>query len=173
MTAIADSSALIALVKIGRLALLRQLYKEVLIPERVHHEVVVEGKRLRKQGSEEVSAAVKAGWIKTVPLSSRARVRSRAFMARGGIGQGEAEAIALAESHGGFIILDDRDARGLARGLGLEFMGTAAVLLEAQLRGVFGGDEFLESLRDLGRVMWLAPDVTAELVRRSREVDKP
>jgi len=43
MTIVSNSSPLIALIRIGQLDLLRQLYSEIIIPEAVWHEVVVEG----------------------------------------------------------------------------------------------------------------------------------
>jgi uncharacterized protein len=43
MTIVSNASPLIALIRIGQLDLLRQLYSEILIPEAVWHEVVVEG----------------------------------------------------------------------------------------------------------------------------------
>ena len=64
---------------------------------------------------------------------------------------------------------DARDARRLARSIGVEHLGTAAVLLEARIQRLLDEREFLDSLGELGRVTWLAPDVIAELLRRSRE----
>lgn len=45
---VVDSSALIPLIKIGRLDLLRNVFAKILIPEPVWEEVVTEGKRLGK-----------------------------------------------------------------------------------------------------------------------------
>jgi len=42
---ISDSSPLIALAKIGRFELLRDLFKDIYITKAVHREVVVSGKR--------------------------------------------------------------------------------------------------------------------------------
>ena len=43
MNIVSNASPLIALIRIGQLDLLRQLYSEIIIPDAVWHEVVVEG----------------------------------------------------------------------------------------------------------------------------------
>jgi predicted nucleic acid-binding protein len=55
MTIVSNASPLIALVRIGQLDLLRQLYSEIVIPEAGWHEVVVEG--ADQPGAEAVSSA--------------------------------------------------------------------------------------------------------------------
>ena len=55
MTIVSNASPLIALLRIGQLDLLRQLYSEIIIPEAVWHEVVVEG--ADQPGAEAVSSA--------------------------------------------------------------------------------------------------------------------
>lgn len=68
MPVVADSSALIGLVKIARLELLRSIYRGVLVPGSVHDEVLVAGKRLHKAGVEQIETALQTGWIKVVSL---------------------------------------------------------------------------------------------------------
>jgi len=172
MAIIADSSALIGMVRIHRLELLRKLYKRVLITKSVHQEVVIEGKRLHKAGVEEIERDIQAGWINVASLTKSHLESVEAFRASGEIGRGEAEAIALARSRKLPLIVDDRYARELAGTLGLEFLGTGAVLLEAHLRGLLSEKEFVESLGELGKVMWLSPEVMADLLRLAKEVEK-
>ncbi len=62
--AVVDSSALIPLIKIGRLDLLRKVFDEILIPEAVWEEVVVEGKKLGKAVKEFEEG--KERWFKVV-----------------------------------------------------------------------------------------------------------
>jgi predicted nucleic acid-binding protein len=168
---IADSSPLIIITKISKLGLLHKLYKNVLIPEAVFNEVVIEGKRLHKAGTEEIDNAIQAGWIKTAALNDEQSEKAEKYRIIGHIGKGEAEAISLAVSYQLPIIIDDKNARELADKLGLEFQGTAAVLLEAYILKLIVKKEFIESLRELGKVMWLAPEVMAELLRLAEEVN--
>lgn len=167
MAVIADSSALIGITRIGRLQLLRGVYQEVLVPPAVYHEVVIVGTRLYKPGAGDVEKAVDTGWVRITPLTAEQQEKVADFRAIGGIGKGEAEALALAERRNLLIILDDRRARDLAAILGLEFVGTAAVLLEGYQRGILARADFLVSLREIGKFMWLSPDVMAEILRRA------
>ncbi|MCK4394629.1 hypothetical protein KAX17_17135 [Candidatus Bipolaricaulota bacterium] len=59
--AVSDSSTLIHLAGIGRLKLLRQFYKKILIPPAVWKEVVEEGQS--RPGAREVEEGHRSGWI--------------------------------------------------------------------------------------------------------------
>jgi predicted nucleic acid-binding protein len=52
---VSNASPLIGLVRIGKLELLRQLYDELIIPEAVCHEIVIEG--AGQPGADDVQAA--------------------------------------------------------------------------------------------------------------------
>ena len=171
MAIISDSSPLIIMVKIGRLGLMRRLYRRVLIPSSVYQEVVIEGRRLRKAGIGDIEEAIQSEWINVTALTKSQLASAEKYRTIGGIGRGEAEALALARNRRLPVILDDRHARELARTLGLRVTGTAAMLLEAYFRKAISKKEFTESLRDLGTVMWLSPDVVAEILRLAEEVE--
>ncbi|MEB3780665.1 MAG: hypothetical protein GSR85_10650 [Desulfurococcales archaeon] len=63
---VSDSSPLIHLSQIGRLNLLKDLFRELLIPPAVYHEVVIEGRG--RPGSEEVR---EASWIRVVEIRNK------------------------------------------------------------------------------------------------------
>ena len=69
MTIVSNASPLIALVRIGQLDLLGQLYSAIIIPEAVWHEVVVEG--ADQPGAKAVSSA---SWIVRHTVTNRALV---------------------------------------------------------------------------------------------------
>ncbi|MEK6322881.1 MAG: DUF3368 domain-containing protein [Acidobacteriota bacterium] len=52
------------------------------------------------------------------------------------VDHGEAEAIALASERGWRVVLDDRQARVIARSLGIQMIGTVGILLRAKQSGV-------------------------------------
>ena len=64
-----NASPLIGLVKGGRLSLLGVLYDEVIIPLSVYDDVVVKGHG--RPGAKAVHNAIKAGWIKVVPMMAK------------------------------------------------------------------------------------------------------
>lgn len=107
--------------------------------------------------------------MREVTPTSGERRLSRRIWKDSRLHEGEAEAIALASSRGALVLLDDKEARFVAEATAVRYMGTAGVLLEAFFSGKldFGGLE--AAINDLSRVIWLSPDVVAEILRRGRE----
>ncbi|MBI4330045.1 MAG: hypothetical protein HY673_02045 [Chloroflexi bacterium] len=169
MSIVADSTALIAMSKIGRLDLLRKLYGNVVIPGHVYQEVVVEGKRLHKPGVGEIERAVREAWIKIVTLTEKQAQTSSGYRAAANVGRGEAEALVLAKARDLWLIVDDKHARELATILGVPFVGAAAVLLDAHLKQMLDRQEFITNLEELGKTLWLSPEIMAELLRLALE----
>jgi hypothetical protein len=84
---------IIALAKIGRINILRELFGTITIPEAVYDEVSDEGRK--RAGSSEVSAC---DWIITKKVLNRTAVDFLLIT----VDLGEAEAIALAKESDGF-----------------------------------------------------------------------
>jgi predicted nucleic acid-binding protein len=117
---IADSSALIALQRVGRLELLHGLFGEVVVPGAVAREVERGGLAL-------------PSWLKVHGL--RGDAPSELYSRN--LGGGEREVIALALELGTRrVVLDDLAARRAAREQALEVVGTAALLYLAKRRGL-------------------------------------
>jgi predicted nucleic acid-binding protein len=130
VTVLSDSSPLITLAKIGRLELLPKLYETVTITPEVYAEVVVDGVRLA--GSSEISAAA---WIDVTPVQNPAELA--AAQQRFGLGVGEVSVIVLStELKVDVLLMDDMEARKLARREGLVVLGTVGVLLDAFKRNL-------------------------------------
>lgn len=149
---VADASVLIALSRIGQLALLQRLFGEIAVPPAVAQEAFP-------------SLQQRPEWIvlATVPEPLDPRV------AGARLDPGETEAIALAMvATRGRIILDDLKARRLALRLGLHVVGTAGVLVLAKQRGVIPGVRpLLDALAARG--FHLRKDVRAEVLRTAGE----
>ena len=149
---VADASVLIALAQIGQLSLLERLYAEVVIPSAVQGEVAPSMPKLPP-------------WIRTQtlqrPLDSR--------VAHAALDAGETEAISLAlETRARWVILDDLQARRLAKDLGLAVVGTAGVLFAAKQRGFIGAVRPpLDALRAAG--FRLRKDVYEEILKAAGE----
>jgi predicted nucleic acid-binding protein len=166
---VVDASPLIALAKTGRLDLLREVHKHVLLTPAVKTEVVDRGKEIGAPGVEHVERAMQDGWLRTAQLSRREQSFTGRVLATSQLHRGEAEAIAVARLRGLLVMLDDKEARTHAELLDLEYVGTAGFLLEAFLRRHLGLAELEEAVADLTRVMWLSPAVVTEILRRARE----
>ena len=126
LLAVSNSSVIIAFARICRLDLLEKLLRKVVVPETVWEEVAVEG----KPGREKI---VRSEFI----YVARVRNKRLASLLKEFVDEGEAEAITLAlEVNAGILLIDDRDARDLAKKLGLQVMGTLGVLALAKYRGL-------------------------------------
>ena len=132
MIAVSDSSPLIALAKIGKLDILKELFGEIVIPEAVWYEVAVKGKG--KPGAEDVR---KAEWIKIREVEDRLSVE----VLKSEIEVGEAEAIVLAkELNADLLIIDENIPRVIAESIGLRVAGSLAIIYIAKKRGLIKED---------------------------------
>lgn len=151
MKVVSNSTCIIALLRVGKLAILKDLFGKVLIPEEVYNEVV-EGKdgfiEFEREGFFEVK-----------------RIKNRRFfnLLRELIDDGEAASIILAlEENVDLIILDDRDARKIAGKLGLKLTGTAGILLLAKRKGILR--EIKPVLEEMRKSGFYLSDSIAEII---------
>jgi predicted nucleic acid-binding protein len=142
MKVVSNTSPLINLAWIGQLALLRELYGVIHIPEAVWHEIVIQG--AGQAGAKEVSSA---DWIKVCAAENKHLV----LALHQELDAGEAEAIALAlEQKADLLLMDERLGRETARYLGLNYTGLIGVLIEAKHKGLIGSiKEYLDKLRTM------------------------
>jgi len=142
MSIVSNASLLINLSRIEKLDLLRNLYNEIIIPEGVWHEVVVEG--VDQPGAEIIRSAV---WIKKRAVKNRELVQAL----RQELDTGEAEAIALSlEIRAELLLMDEHLGREVARHFGLRYSGLIGVLIEAKHKGFINAIRpFLDSLRNV------------------------
>jgi predicted nucleic acid-binding protein len=116
---IADASALICLSWVDQLQVLPALFGRIVVPPAVAAEATHRGSAL-------------PNWIDVRPLGRP--LDDRVVAAHLGAGEGEVLCLGL-ERENAWLILDDGEARALARELGLRILGTAAVLVEAKRAG--------------------------------------
>lgn len=112
---VADSTCLIGLERVGRLEILHSLFSPLLIPPEVCDEF----------GSD-------LSWLEIVEYSNKALFQ----MLRLRLDKGEAAALTLAQEKGVPAILDDRQARKVARQIGVSVTGTLGVLIRAKRAGI-------------------------------------
>jgi predicted nucleic acid-binding protein len=119
MKAAVDTSVLIALGKLGYLGLVKKLFDQLVIAESVFEEV---------KGSEvfeQVNELIRDGFARVV-RSTRRELLSMLVLH---LGKGEAETIALAlEMEADVVMLDDLEARRLARRFKMKIVGTLGVI---------------------------------------------
>jgi hypothetical protein len=128
VTAVADSSPLVILAKLGCFDFLNRLFSRVYISAEVHHEVVIAG-----VGLPGASEASKAEWIQVKAVQNPAGLYSA--QRKYGLGPGEMSTILLAKEVGANpVLLDDYRARKVAKAEGLEILGSVGLLETFYLR---------------------------------------
>lgn len=123
---VVNASPLIALAHADALVVLPSLAGELVIPEAVAVEV-------RAGGPEDPAALalLSLEGARVVPVEVLAEI------SEWGLGAGEAAVLSFARGHSGFTaVLDDREARRCAVGLGIPVLGTFGVLLKAKKAGL-------------------------------------
>jgi predicted nucleic acid-binding protein len=115
--AVSDASPIIALHQVNRLALLRLLFRDVVVPLAVAREVSPSVERL-------------PAWL-------RVEQPPEVLRFSGPLGPGEREAISLAlHLDADFLVIDDRPGRHAATRRGLAVTGTLGLLVRARQRGL-------------------------------------
>jgi uncharacterized protein len=159
---VSNASALISLSASGRLGLLLERFPDgVVIPGAVWREVVLEGRG--RAGATEVA---EASWIRVREASPGTALR----LLLAELDDGEAESLALASEIGAdLVLLDEREARGVARSMGLTVLGTVGILLWAKRMGrVASLRKELDALQDKGAFR-LSASLVERLLREAGE----
>jgi predicted nucleic acid-binding protein len=136
---------LIWLAKAGRLDLLKEQYKKILIPPEVYAEVVVDGLKEGYPDAHAIKEAVEEGWI-MVEANEAGERKKRLTNDLREIHEGEASALVLALSRSLPILIDESSGRTLAEALGLSPKGTLYVVLRALHSGKLTGSEARDAI---------------------------
>jgi predicted nucleic acid-binding protein len=122
LTVVSDTSVLIAFESLGKLQILKKIFRQIIIPEGVYKELKVE------KGEFAIES-----WIIVKQIANTDLFR-RLYL---DLGEGESETITLSiEEHADFTLLDDKEARKEAIDLNLKVIGTAGILLSAKRKGL-------------------------------------
>lgn len=128
MVVVSNSSPIIHLVKINKLDLLKRLYGQILVPNKVYLECTEP-----TQYYEEIKFISAASWIHIEQITDRRLYK----LLHTEIDAGEAEALVMAlEKEADLVLLDDMEARFMARKLELTITGTLGLLLKAKNQGL-------------------------------------
>lgn len=139
MIVVADTGPLNYLIQLNLVALLGELYGEIIIPDAVAQELVHPG----------APSVVKRWMVDPPPWLKRVSVTERDMTLPFDLGDGEAEAISLAVQFGLAILLDDQRGRRAASQRGLETAGTLAVLIQGAILGRLDLRASLDKLKAL------------------------
>lgn len=136
-----DASPLICLAKAEKLSLLRELFGKVLIEEEVEREAIERGKEEGASDALVIENAVKEGWIEVERIEDEKSFK--------GIHKGEGNTILLAKKHECSVLIDEEDAREVARATGLKVRGSLYVLKKAVENGLMSKDDAIKTLDEM------------------------
>ena len=141
MKAIVNSTPLIALSITGYLFLLNRLFEQVVVPVSVHEEVVLQGEE--RPGAKVVA---QANWL-VIQSPERSLSPSAELLQ---LDRGEQDVILLAqEIDADWVLIDEKLARRVAKGLGLQVKGTLGVLLIAYRLGLISQEASMNAVQEL------------------------
>ena len=125
MIVVSDTTPLISLLKIKRLALLEKLFGQVFIPEAVFHELIID-ERFRHEAEQIKQCSFIA--VKNVQNPYSTNILKRAT----GLDLGESEAIILTdELKADLLLMDEAKGRTVSIEMGIKVMGTIGILMAA------------------------------------------
>lgn len=120
---VADSRPIISFSRAKKLHIIQQVLERVFLPFQVHYEVVINGEG--KPGSEEIKNAT---WITIEKVRNQFAVRSL----KDRFGDGESEAIVLAQELAAILLANEWGVMKEARKQGIEVVSTNLILIEAK-----------------------------------------
>jgi predicted nucleic acid-binding protein len=163
--AVSNATPLIDLARARQLEILHALIKELLIPEAVHREVVINGKRLNERDAYRIEDSIEKGRI----IVHRVK---QVYPVKLNIHPGEEEVISLAKEKGiQFVLMDDVKARVASELAGLRPLGTVWLLLKALKESILNFDGFLSSLEHMiDSGFYLKENVYIRVVREARAI---
>ncbi len=156
---VSNSSILIHLSRIGKLWLLKEIFGRIVIPKAVYEECTFEN----KAGSKEIKSLE---WIEVREIKDQNFNKVLRML----LDDGEAEAIVLAlETKANLILLDEAEARRIAKNLGLKVAGTIGIQLKAKKMGLIKSlKKNIEMLRENG--FWISNDLVYKVLRDAGEI---
>ena len=143
MLVVSDTTPIISLMKDNRLGILKDLFKEIVIPEAVYDELTSNMKFARE--AETISSC---DFIRKVSVDDRKIID--VFQKVTGLDLGESEAIIYSDENAADILLmDEVKGRQVAKQMNIRVIGTLGILQLANAKGLMSGKEVRHTLEVL------------------------
>ncbi len=163
---VADTGILIWLARYNNLHLLKEIYGQIEIPDKVFDEAVTAGKSNGYPDAVIIESAVinEDITVKNTKTSKNINEMEKVFNSK--LGAGEREAITLALKNDSLLLINDDEAATIANCLGMKTKGVLFILLKSVKLGLLNKNEthtiFQQMLED---GFWLAPTIAVEFER--------
>ena len=170
---VSNSSPLIIIGKINELDLLKALYKQITMPNEVYIEVVEIGKEKNEADAFLIEEAINDGWIKVENLNKKELENAKELHKRFRLSKGESEAIILAARHKNCtLILDDLEAREIAKARNMMLSDTLIIPLEALASGKTGYSDFKKVFEKIIEIMKPKSDKVFKILEEAEKWKK-
>jgi len=156
---VVNASPLICLYKSGLSSILSDLFNEIIVPDKVHQEIMA-----KNNDAQIFQALFTAPQIKTV-----SDITVPASITSWDLGEGESSVLSFALEHPNhWAIIDDREARRCAITLGCRYTGTVGIIVLAKRRKIVPSvREYLNKLQSAG--LWLSEGFIGETCQKFDE----
>jgi len=104
------------------------------------------------------------GWLKTLELSEKS-VKLAGDLSDV-VGEGEAQAIALALERKDRLFIDDQKGRRLALRYKIESSTTLGIVFELLVAGALSKTEYAKNVKNYGAQGWISGEILQEFLRR-------
>lgn len=154
MKAVKDSMVLIHLAKTSLLEKSCSLFNQVLIPQEVYRETVVQGKESGFEDAWIIEEVIQNGTIKVKEIKEKKFLE---IANQYNIYGGEAEAFALyKEEHAQFLISDDDNLRKKKILIDAHIIGSLAILLQLRQEGKISKERWNKSIDQMRELGWFS-----------------
>lgn len=167
---VSNSSPLIHMSRLGKLGYAKDVFPSVIIPPAVRRETIGEGKEEGYADALNLERFEKEGWLSTTVLSRESK--NLAEELEGTLGQGEAEALALALEKKDRLFMDDLKGRRTAELYGVETITTLGLILELLANGALDLAEYERNVKEYGSQGWIGGDVVQRFLEKGREIGR-
>lgn len=159
---VCNATPLLNFAVINRLDVLQATFGQIIIPKAVYDETT----SLGFPGTQFVLQAITDGWLQVRSVSATA------LTIPSELDDGEKEAIALAlETNEQQILLDEREARQVARNLSLQVMGTLGIMLLAKNNQLIPQVRpLLDAMIDVAQY-WVSATLYEQVLRQAGEFE--
>ncbi|MAE49497.1 hypothetical protein CMI48_01580 [Candidatus Pacearchaeota archaeon] len=154
---ISNTSPLILLSKLGKLAILKDLFNNITISKEVQEEVITPN----RADAQTIQEAINQNWIKVKESKTKKDL---------GLGKGENSVILLAHEKKDTLIIDDAAGVKMARSLGIPILRTTSVFFLALKKNLINKEQTIKLLNKLiEEGYYIAPKHYTRLLDKLRE----
>ena len=165
---VSNSSPLIHLSRLGKLSYAKRAFPSIMIPPAVRYETVERGRSEGYADAFPLEELEKDGWLRTTQLSRKSSsLAERLFTV---VGEGEAQAIALALEKKERLFLDDLKGRRMAESYRIETTTTLGIIFELFAKGFLPQTDYVRNVKNYGSRGWISGDVIQEFIEKGAEI---